>query len=80
MMTKARTLALIDAILKFRKEATDEQAASLIMLYPVWKEDEHYYEVGDRVRYNEKLYKVLSAHNSKVESSPDVATDLYAEI
>lgn len=79
MMTKARTLALIEAVLKMRKEATDEQAAEMMMLYPVWK-DNTCYKADERVRYNDNLYKVVSDHTSHADLTPDVATDLYIKI
>ena len=79
MMTKARTLALIEAVLKMRKEATDEQAAEMIMLYPVWKDNTDY-KAGDRVRYNDNLYKIISDHTFHADLTPDVATDLYVKI
>ena len=80
MMTKKRTLALIEALLKMRSEATDEQASSMIMIYPVWKDDGQHYDAGERIRYNDELYKVVAAHNTKVGQTPDISTELYAKI
>ena len=79
MMTKARTLALINAVLKLRSEATDEQAVGMAMIYPVWKGNGQHHEAGERVRYNDELYKVIMPHDT-TDKTPDIATDLYVKI
>lgn len=48
-------------------------------LFPNWKVDTQY-AVGDRVRYEGVLYKVLQAHTSQAEWTPDVAVSLFAKV
>ena len=79
MLTKSRTKAIIDALVKIRNLATDEQAVEVPALYPAWAEGIAY-EVGERVLYNEVLYKVLIAHASQSDWTPDVAVSLFAKV
>lgn len=58
---------------------TDDDAAYTPMLFERWK-TETAYEVGKRVCYNDKLYKVLQAHTSQSDWTPDVAVSLFAEV
>lgn len=79
MITRTKTRAIVDALVKLRGLATDEQACEVPVLYPSWKEGVTY-EVGERVLYNEILYKVLTTHTSQANWTPDVATSLFAKI
>lgn len=79
MLTKIKTQTIVDAIVKLRGLATDEQAYEVPVLYPSWKEGIAY-EVGERILYNEILYKVLTTHTSQADWTPDVATSLFAKI
>jgi len=58
---------------------TDEQAASVPSAYPVWEVDQQY-EVGQRVRSEGVLYKVLQAHTSQEGWEPAVATSMFARV
>ena len=64
---------------KLREMATDEQSLQGPKLYPVWKEDVDYV-VGERVLYNEVLYKVLQVHTSQADWTPDAAHSLFAKV
>lgn len=79
MMTKKRIKSIVDAVVDLRNVITDEQAATVTALYPVWDESAHY-EVGERVTYNEVLYKVLQAHDAQADWTPDVAVSLFAKV
>ena len=79
MMTKSTAGAIVDALVKLRNLATDEQAIEVPVLYPAWIEGIGY-EVGERVVYNEVLYKVLTAHTSQADWTPDVAVSLFAKV
>lgn len=48
-------------------------------LFPNWKVGVQY-AVGNRVRYEGVLYKVLQAHTSQAEWTPDVAVSLFAKV
>lgn len=65
--------------LKLREMATDEQSLQVPNLYPVWKENVNYV-IGNRVLYNEVLYKVLQSHTSQADWTPDVAASLFAKV
>ena len=56
---------------------TDEEAINSIVLFPIWQSGKDY-NINDRVKYNNKLYKVLQAHTSQNDWTPDVATSLFA--
>lgn len=79
MMTKSKTRAVVDALVKLRGLATDEQACEVAVLYPEWKEGVTYI-TGERVLYKEVLYKVLTNHASQADWTPDVAVSLFAKV
>lgn len=78
-MTLQEAQAFISALLSLRESATDGQALNSISIYPKWKEDKKYL-VGDRVRYNGELYKVLTDHISQTDWTPDVAPSLFSQV
>ena len=57
----------------------DEDALDNIDVFPLWKAGVSYV-TGDRVRYNETLYKVLQDHISQIDWTPDVAVSLYVRV
>lgn len=79
MLTRMKAQAIVDALVKLRGLATDEQAYEVPVLYPEWKV-EMSYEVGERIAYNGVLYKVLIAHTSQPDWTPDVAASLFAKV
>lgn len=79
MITTEKAKAIIEALVKLRGLATDEQAIEVPVLYPVWKE-EVFYKTGERVLFNEVLYKVLIDHTSQPDWAPDVAASLFAKV
>lgn len=58
----------------------DSDATSYTELFPSWDGNGKAYAAGDRVRYNGTLYKVLQAHTSQPDWTPDAATSLYSEV
>ena len=58
---------------------SDTQAYTFRYLYPEFEIDKAY-EVGERVIYEDKFYKVITAHTSQADWTPDVAVSLFAEI
>ena len=79
MITAKKTREIVNALVKLRGMATDEQAYEVQVLYPEWKDGVEY-TVGDRVLYNDVLYKVLTAHASQADWTPDVAVSLFAKV
>lgn len=78
-MTRAEAKAFIEALKILRSSATDEQALAAPAVYPAWKEDVEY-AVGDRVLYDDVLYKVITAHTSQATWTPDVSASLFAKV
>jgi len=78
-MTRQEAKAFIIAAVKLRGLATDEMSLQVPNLYPTWKEGKNYI-AGERVLYNEVLYKVLQAHTSQADWTPAVATSLFAKV
>ena len=58
---------------------TDTQAYTFRYLFPTFEIDKSY-EVGERIIYDYKFYKVITAHTSQADWTPDVAVSLFAEI
>ena len=55
---------------------TDEEAVASQVLFPNWQSGKSY-ALDERVRYNGKLYKVLQAHTSQDDWTPEVAPSLF---
>jgi hypothetical protein len=58
----------------------DETAVEYPALFPNWSGDSVQYTVGDRVRYDETLYKVLQDHTSQPTWRPVDAPSLFAKV
>jgi len=56
---------------------SDETAAEYPILFKEWKSGVSY-AVGDRIRYRQGLYKVVTAHTSQDTWTPDAAPSLFA--
>ena len=78
-MTKSEAKAFISALVTLREKATDEQALAAPVLYPAWRSGVNY-AAGTRVLYNGTLYKVLTAHTSQDDWTPDAAPSLFAKV
>lgn len=57
----------------------DEQALMVPTVFPLWEVGIPY-QVDFKVRYHEVLYKVIQAHTSQEEWSPDVAVSLFTKV
>lgn len=57
----------------------DGQALESKELFPQWN-SEHAYAVGDRVRYEDVLYKCLQAHQAQADWTPTDAPSLWARV
>lgn len=65
--------------LKLRDMATDEIAIQVADLYPVWTAGIDY-KVGDRILYEDILYRVIQAHTSQESWTPVSAVSLFAKV
>lgn len=78
-MTRTKAREFIESLVNLRGSATDEQALDAHAVYPEWKEAVEY-ALDERVLYNGVLYKVVTAHTSQSDWTPDVAVSLFAKV
>lgn len=78
-MTRQEAEKFVQSIVKLRESAADELALEAVPIYPSWQTGKTY-AVGDRIRYNDVLYKVLQAHTSQGDWTPDTAVSLFAKV
>lgn len=74
---------VIIQIAKIAKETAagfdDEKALEVPFLYPDWKKGKEY-KIGNRVIYQDTLYKVLTTHTSQDGWTPADSPSLFAPI
>lgn len=78
-MTRQEAKLFIESLVKLRGLATDEMSLQVPNLYPSWKAEVNY-SIGDRVLYDDVLYKVLQAHTSQETWTPTDAPSLFAKV
>lgn len=76
---------LIDAVKTMlaaqTEELSDEEALSVAALFPTWvSKIGQQVTVGERLWYDEKLYKVIQTHTVQDDWTPDVTTSLFTEV
>ena len=74
---KARKLRPL--IVKASASLPDEDALEAVELFDEWKPDTDY-AVDERVRYGDKLYRVVQTHTSQDDWTPNVVPALFTEI
>lgn len=62
------------------KSLTDEDALDGVQLFPRWSGEAVNYVVGDRVKYDGVLYKVLQDHTSQDSWTPADSPSLFAVV
>lgn len=78
-MKREHALKLRQLIVKATQSLDDESALQGIELFPLWQVGKAY-EVGDRIRYEDVLYKCIQAHTSQGDWTPDVTKALWTEV
>lgn len=78
-MLRSDATNLINAVVALRNGADDQTAARNIVAFPAWAAGKSY-AVGERVKDEGKLYKVLTAHTSQTDWKPKNTPSLYTEI
>lgn len=63
----------------FANTLSDEQALQVPLMYDEFEANRHYI-VGERVLYQDVLYKVITEHTSQATWTPDVAPSLFAKV
>ena len=74
-----RARALRPYIEKAVISLTDEDALQAVELFPQWVV-EHAYVVGERLQYNGVLYRVVQAHTSQADWTPDITPALFVVV
>ena len=59
---------------------SDDAALTIPEIFPVWSANSVEYKTGDRVSYENVLYKVLQDHTSQENWKPDVSPSLFAKV
>lgn len=81
MISKAKARQLRDLIVRASASLDDESALQGIELFPKWTATPPMtYEVGDRVRHEDTLYKCVQAHTSQDDWTPDKVPALFVEV
>ena len=78
-MKREKAYAIIDAIKRLRENLTDEEALNYVVLYHDWTIGEDL-SVGDRIEYEDKLYKVVQAHTAQESWKPNLTPSLFEPI
>lgn len=78
-MTREEAQKIIEALVTLRESASDADALNAVAIYPEWREGVTY-TTGQRVRFNETLYKVLQDHTSQADWTPEAAHSLFAKV
>ena len=76
-VAEARKLRV--SIVQLAQYAPDEVAATAAFAFDPW-DAAGAYEVGDRVRYADVLYKCLTGHTAQESWTPDVSPSLWAKV
>ncbi len=79
MITRTKAMTLRSLIEKASVSLDDEDALKGVELFPKWQND-FLYEVGERIRYDNALYKCLIAHTSQSDWIPSDAPSLWARV
>lgn len=78
-MKRSELFKIRELIERAAASLTDDDAIQAPALFPAWVPGEPY-EAGKRLTYKGKLYKVLQAHTSQADWTPDTAVSLYVEV
>ena len=74
-----RARALRPYIEKASISLTDEDALQAVELFPQWVTG-HAYVVGERLQYNGVLYRVVQAHTSQADWTPDITPAMFVVV
>lgn len=79
-MNRQETRAFINSLIKLRDSLNDEVALTAVDVYPEWRPNGEEYVAGQRVKYDNVLYKVLMNHTSQETWTPKDAPSLFAKV
>lgn len=78
-MKRTHAFKLRELIIKASTSLSDTDALEAVELFPNWEVDIEY-TAGDRVRYEDTLYKCLTAHTSQSTWTPPDAPSLWVRV
>lgn len=78
-MKRSESLRIRTNIETGSQSIPDESALETVSLFPVWRTGTAY-AVDFRVRYNDILYRCITAHESQETWTPDVSPSLWAKV
>lgn len=78
-MTRGRAKQLRHYIVKASASLSDEDALQAVELFPQWV-IEHDYVVGERLQYKNVLYRVVQAHTSQADWTPDITPAMFVVV
>ena len=78
-MKRSELCKIREMIEKASASLPDADAIEAAELFPAWAIGVAY-SVGERVQYDGKLYKVVQAHTSQADWTPDKTPALFAEV
>ena len=64
---------------KAAQNLDDQTSLDAVTLFPKWSAS-NYYSAGDKVRYNDVLYKCLTSHTSQDTWKPTDSPSLWAKV
>lgn len=79
MISRAKARQLRALIEKAAESLSDVEALDGVELFPAWEVGVEY-AVNKRIRYDGILYKVIQAHTSQSNWTPDVAASLFTQV
>lgn len=78
-MTREHAYKIREMLHKASASLDDTDALEAIELFAPWAVGVNY-SVDERVRFNEKLYRVVQAHTSQSDWTPDISPALFTEV
>ena len=78
-MTREHAYKLRDMICKASVSLDDGDALTAVELFEPWRPDIAY-TADQRLRYGDKLYRVVQNHTSQADWKPDATPALYTEV
>lgn len=78
-MKRTEALRYRSAILHGSESLEDGEAMNVPMMFPRWEPDTAY-TVGDRVCYEDVLYKAVQSHTSQADWTPDLTPALWTRV
>lgn len=79
MITRERARQLRAMIVRAAASLADADALTAVELFAAWQADT-LYRADERLRYGDKLYRVVQDHTSQADWTPDLTPALYTEV